>query len=341
MVSVDVLDPRRDPEPDYWPALRSTAGLLACWDYGLLRIAAWCERYPLLLAVARDGGRPVGLMCASWVGVPVRMRSYVSSRRRPWAGLLNVRIPASMSSPGWWLSPDLDLPARREVLRGLLRGIRREVGPLCTGVLWRQVGDDDLPTFTGRLRVVRETLPLAVLSTRFRDLDEWLGTLGSDRRQNLRRRGRKIDADPTLRFSVSTGQDLDLPQMVSLARLHERKHEVPMWGRLPLPGSYFDALRSRSDVLMMAYHDDTGRLLAYNIVLDDPQWPIAMYYAGLPPELGGRGHLYFDQFRRLMAWAIDGGRQGLIWGKGLHELKSDLGAQILRQHVVARPAVTW
>lgn len=341
MVTVDVLDPRHDPEPPYWGEFRTTAGLPACWDYALLGIAAWSSRFPLLLAVTREGGRPVGVVSANWVGFPGRRWSFVSAVRRPWAGFLHVRIPGSASSPGWWVDPARSSPEAQEVLRGSVRAMRRDLGRLCVGVLWRQVRDTDLAILPGRPKVVRETWPVALLPTGWRDVDEWIGSLGSERRKSLRRRGRQFDADTTLRFSMGARQPLDVGQVISLQRQHERKYVDRRWGRLPMPGSYFAGLLSNPDVVTLAYHDDTDRLLSFNVLLDHPQWPVATYYAGLPPEEGGRRHLYFDQYRHLMRWAIASGKEGVYWGKGNADLKSDFGAELVRQYMVASPAVTW
>ncbi|HEY9389214.1 MAG TPA: hypothetical protein VIR27_05505 [Mycobacteriales bacterium] len=339
MTNIRMLDPRTDPEPAYWADLRGRAGLPACWDYGLLTIAAWCSRFPLLLAVAGPDECPVGVFCASWVGVPGRWRSYVSATGRPRAGLVHVRVPGSMSTPGWWVHPQLSTEDRRDVVRDYLRAMRRELGPGCLGVLWRQVGESDLSVLPGRPRLVRETLPVALLPARWKDVDEWLDSLNRERRKSMRRRGRQFDADPDLRMSIAPATRLDTAQVVALQRLHERKYEHPLWGRMPVPGSYLDALCRREDVLTLAYHDGAGRLLSFNVVMDDPTWPIAGYYAALPANTGGRGHLYFDQYRHLVSWAIGAGKEGVFWGKGNHELKREFGATLVRQFVVA--SSTW
>ena len=76
-VTLDVLDPRHDPEPPYWEGLTAAAQQHLIWSYELLRIAAWTARTPFLPAVLRDGPNPVGAVCASLTGIPVRRGAYI------------------------------------------------------------------------------------------------------------------------------------------------------------------------------------------------------------------------------------------------------------------------
>ncbi|RFU37576.1 hypothetical protein DZF91_32205, partial [Actinomadura logoneensis] len=67
-VTVEVADPRHDPEPDGWRELAGSARRRAVWSYDLLRTAAWASRHPVLLAVAREAGRPVAAVSAVLAG---------------------------------------------------------------------------------------------------------------------------------------------------------------------------------------------------------------------------------------------------------------------------------
>ncbi|MEO5876427.1 MAG: hypothetical protein ABIS86_16440, partial [Streptosporangiaceae bacterium] len=99
-VTVEVLDPRHDPEPADWPGLRARTARPASWTYDLLRLASWHRRAPLVLAVLRDGGVPCGVVCAGLTGTSWRPGAFAHPHRRPALSILDVVNPVTSAEPG-------------------------------------------------------------------------------------------------------------------------------------------------------------------------------------------------------------------------------------------------
>src|SRR6185369_9476314 len=93
----------------------------------------------------------------------------------------------------------------------------------------------------------------------------------------------------------------------------------------------------RDDVTAVVYRDGAGRLLAAGIVLEDRRLPIWLTWGALPLTAGGRRHLYFDMFHRLVERTVERQAMGVILGKGMTALKVDLGAHLVRQHAALTP----
>jgi hypothetical protein len=333
-LTITVLDVRQDPEPDYWPALRAQAGLRADWSFDLLRIAADEAPSPLLVTVMRIDGEFVGVVCAVWTGVVPWRRT----GRRPLVGVLDVRSPCTSAVPGWWFTDALPPAERRQLFAAYARGMRRELGVRCRGILWRQV-TSDLVLAAGRggpLRFSREFAPCAVLPLRWATDQEWLASLRRSRRKSLRRNRRMIDADSGVTVTLGSGRSLDPDEFVRLVRAIDVRYGSEPWS-VPMPKSreYLQALVARDDVLSVSYVDRDGRLIAIGTVFDHPTWPVSRHWGALSPEQGGRKNLWFDRYGRVVEWAIGAGKTGLVMGKGKAELKAELGAELIPQYTVA------
>jgi len=338
-VRLEVLDPRHDAEPTYWRALRARAGLRADWDYGLIRIAAWCSRVPLLVTILHGGESVLGLVCASWTGLPARRHGFVARSGWPWAGVLDVKSPGTSAVPGWWFADGLRDCDRRELVDAYRTGMRRELGTGCRGVLWRQVGHENLPDFAQGPRLVRPTPAVAMLELPWAEPSAWLSTVKKDRRKSLRRRRRQIDLDPDLQVTVGRQVGLDASEVTQLLRHNERAHDRGRRSPLPQSTSYVEALLRHQEVTTIDYRDGWGKLLAFASILDHPSWSVGRHWSTLPASLGGRKHLYFDMYLRQIEWGIHAGKSGLNLGKGMLEIKAELGATMLPQFGVAQPVL--
>ncbi len=335
MSGLEVLDPRYDAEPAYWAELRRRAGLRADWSWDVLAALGWMGPMPLLVAVLRDGPTVHGVVSASWVSLPGRRRAFSAPGRRRWIGGLHVRSPASGAVPGWWASEDLPV---RDLLGEYLRGMRRDLGPACRGVLLRQLGEDDLAHVPRRPRLVRPT----VVNTRqptaaFGHRDDWLATLARKRRHDMRKTFTLIDGDDTIEVGVGSGADLDPSEVSAVLRHNELKYRGRLSPPLEATASLAAMLR-QPDFSVVRYVDrGTGALIGVLTILDHPRWPVIRNWSAVPVELGGRSRLYFHWYGTAVGWAIENGKDGLIVGKGKPDMKRRLGAELVPQYVAALP----
>jgi len=339
-LSVDVLDPRRDPEPPDWAGFRESEELPVPWDYGLLTLESESSRSPNLLALVRDGGRIVAAFGITVCGPgPDRGPRRVGGPARLTPRWAEVHHPWLSGYPGWSFTEALDAPARRDVVRAFERAVCRYIGIGCLGVMYRSVPPEDRGIVAGRGRIDREAVSTAVLDNTFETRDQWISSLTRSRRHSIRGQIRKIAADPTLTIRCETERDdLDGGELARMALAHRAKFgSVPFDFRSPVSAEYLHALVRRPDVVTMTYHDDTGRLLAFTNILDHPVLPLHQHWATVPVEEGGRKHLYFDVFARVVGHMIDGNRKAISAGRGLADVKASLGFTPRPLRVVISP----
>jgi hypothetical protein len=62
--------------------------------------------------------------------------------------------------------------------------------------------------------------------------------------------------------------------------------------------------------------------------------PLWHSWGAQPVEQGGRRHLYFDLYGRVVELAAARGRRAVVLGKGMATLKADLGARLVPQYAV-------
>ncbi|OZM75039.1 GNAT family N-acetyltransferase [Amycolatopsis antarctica] len=335
----EVLDPRFDPEPVYWTALRKRAGLRADWSWDVLAVQAWCARTPQYVTVLHEGGEQTGVVACAWVGTPTRRHRFAGSARGGRIGGLDVRSPNSSAVPGWWFAGAGPDGGCRELLDRYLPLMRSRLGPGLRVLLARQLGEAGVSEVDGRFRLVRRTEDVGRIDLDgFSSEDDWTSTLRKKRRQSLHKIAATIAADPAVEVRVGALAGADPVEAAALMRYNSDKHrDVPI---VPLPqfGGYLERLFGQPDVLGVRYLDgSTGRLLALGLIFDHPQWPVLRSWSALPGHLGGRRDLYFDVYREFVSWGIRSGKDGLILGKKMAELKRTLGAQLVPQYAAAIP----
>jgi hypothetical protein len=281
-------------------------------------VEAWLSRNPPLLAVAYVDDEVVGAM-AVMICVPGRGSEYAPPRihrlapkvaqvYQPWLGGEGFVVPS----------------ADAEVLRALERGVRKHVGPLLTGLIYRNVPLSLAPVVSGRGRVVRGVSPAAsVLENRFEDEDAWLASLSRNRRKNVRRVDRLVASDPSLVVRFAAGRsDVDGEVLTGLLRTHRAKFGRQRFDpRTPVAAAYLVAAIRRPDVHTLTYSDVDGQVLAFGTYLDHPETPLLQFWASRED----RGHLYFDCHARAIRHAIADGRKELSAGRAKFAEKESLG----------------
>jgi hypothetical protein len=336
-MTLEVLDPRHDPEPPYWRELRVRGGLRADWAWSVLAAQAWGSRTRMLVTVLHGTGGPYGVISSAWIGLPVRRTSFAPLRGGPLVGGLHVRSPGTSALPGWWLADGTDIG---ELTGRYGPGMRRALGLRCLGLLLRQVGETDAAALGTRLRLVRPTEPLWRLRTsRWRDREDWLRDLSTKRRSNLRRVFGRFEQQGRVHVAVGRATDADPAAVADLLRHNDRKYTGRWLSPPPQLTGYLAELLSQPDVLSLTYTDsETGRLLGFGSVLDHPEWPVWRHWSMLPLEAGGAKHLYFNHIGQLVDWAIAEGKQGVVLGKGKSSEKGSIGAEEVKQLAVVAPA---
>jgi hypothetical protein len=322
VIAVEVLDPATDPEPADWAAFVAAQQLYAPWDYALLALESAAGPHPVLLTLIRLDGSLVGALVA-----------LAPRRGLRWVEVFHQWISGE---PGWVLVDGLDPLVRREVLRRAERALCRWVGWSCLGLVYWHVSPEHLPLVAGFGRHMRPSAGTAVLDNTFAGTDDWFAGLSRKRRASLRQRHRKLAGELVIRFEPAR-TDLDGAELAAMLRAHRAKfgrhwHD----SRNPVTADYLSALVAHPRVHTMTYHDAGGALLAFGDLLGHPAHPLNQHYAARP---GQRGHLYFDLHTRLVRHLIETGGKSLSVGRGMAEVKAQLGFRIRPLYLVVVPRV--
>jgi hypothetical protein len=328
-LSVDILDPRVDPEPADYAVFRRAAGLFVPWDYRLTGIESWSARNPLVLALVRVDG----VLCAAFSAMICRQ-----GRDRPAPGAVGgparwaprwveVTQPWLSGVPGWVFAEHLDPTAQRDVVRAFERAACRYVGPGCLGLIYQSVRPDRMAQVNGFGRYARAGIPDSAMDNTFGSTQDWLATLGRKRRSQLRGQLRRIAEDNDLVTEAAPARtDLDGDELASLLHRHrERRGRFHFDGRSPASGPYLTALIASPEVHTLTHRDRSGRLLAFFTGLLGPRSLIGQHWAIRDRDDGGRPDLYFGIYQHAIELMIAGGYPALSMGRGLPELKERLG----------------
>jgi len=338
-------DPRVDPVPAGWAEFSRAARLHPVWDYELMGLEAWGARNPQLLVVAAEGDELVAGLSVLVCRPRLSPRFAPAPGRRPlrpfWAEVYQPWLsgyPGIVFAPGF---PDAD---RATLVRAFERQLRRHLGPGLLGVLYRAIDEDFATRAAGRGRLVRQAEPTAVLENRFASEEDWIKSLPAARRSGLRRRRRRIAEDPTLVVRGGPGRDdVDGAEIAALIKAHrERYGKLKLDTRTIPSAGFLHRFVRRPDVHTLTYRDTEGRLLAVNTLLDHPDSPSLQHWAALPLDERGRSSgLYFDSYVRAVRFMTQRGAKELSAGRGMSELKQELGfrSRTLYAAAVPRPVL--
>jgi hypothetical protein len=334
-MTVELYDASRDLEPPGYREFQRSERLTAAWSYDVLQALSRSTWAPVLLAQLRDGPEVCGVVCAVYLGL--RRGGRPSPRREPL--LLDVRVPGYAHCPGWHFASRVPAEQRRELLRAYERAAVRWLGLGCVGAAYRGVTEHDLPLLTRRGAICQQSATSGIMPITWSSVDGWLKSLRKSRRTDLRRQSRIVAASGDLRVDFGPGRtDLDPEVVATMHRAHVARLGSRLDPRAPLPASYFAALYGHEDVITLSYRDHNDRLLAFGGLLDHPVSPRIGTWAALRPAEGGRKHLYFDHYMRLIHYVIEsGGRKELSAGQGMFEVKQSLGFRPLPMYRMAIP----
>jgi hypothetical protein len=325
-----------DPAPVGWDEFVAAQRLHALWRWDMVRAATADHRVAVLTATIHDGQTMRGIVTARFVGPRARRGT------APLVGAVDVECLVSASFPGIMLESGAEPGLFGAAVSALRGALRQRYGRRYTAMMLRQVPAEVLPEVLLRPAIVREGGPIAVWHNRFDTYDDYLATLSRKRRQSLRAQQRRIEADPELSVTFTGRGDppgaLDVPDMRALnTRVIERhRHRWYLPRRMLLPTVAGTALAS-PDAHRLTYHDPAGRLLAYGIMWDHPDLPLAAGWGAVSPAEGGPRDLWYHQIILYLRWCIESGRRGLIVGQGDIQAKLPLRFDLQRQWAVLIP----
>jgi hypothetical protein len=344
-VTVELVDPRHDPEPADLAAFVAAEGLMPLWSYDLSGIASWNSWTPTLLGMVRSGSRLVTVICAVTLCPVVRGR-FAPAGPGPVPRILDVRQPFNGHTHSWHVAAEVPETERADLFAAFERAAFRRLGPTCLGVVYRQATAADLPMLRRRGRVLRRltrpavpVMGTSVMNVAWSGVDGWLATLRKSRRGDLRRQVRRLAEDPDLVVRFDFGRtDVDTVAAARLLRAHHLRYNNGRIDRPQPTPSFLDRFVRRPDVGILTYTDRSGRLVGYGTLMWTGRFgAIIGQWAALRPEDGGHQHLYFDMYHRFVSRAIEDGRTTINAGRGMGEVKADLGFADEPMYTVVSP----
>jgi hypothetical protein len=321
-----VIDPLTDPVPAAWDDFVATEQLLPLWGSRLLQTAAWCTQTPSSMVLVQEAGgaEPVALFHARHLGL-LRPTRFLRPGRVPALSMAQCHTPPPATGAGMAFAARVGLAERSAAVRVFEAAIRRRIGAGGLAIAYRELEPEHLPVVPSGHRVRLRLGPTMVLHNQWSDLDGYLGSLAGKWRSQLKKIHHTIRSDATI--SVDVVDTIPPADACWLAELVRRRHISRAIPRPPLPARYFAQFAALPTSRFVTYRDTTGRLLAYSAVLEQGHTMVLVAWGSLDQADGGRANLYFDQYFRLVRLMIQTGRQRLVLGKGMEQIKSRYGAR--------------
>ena len=337
-LTVELHDPRDAYVPEDWDKFVETASLQAIWKWSFVRANAAGRPGRGIAAIIRDSDTVVGLANVLLRGPHLN---------RFGVGIADLEAPGTTALPGIAFAgthggirglgtadPILVHAAIRALETNLRRTYRRSVA-----LIWyRNVFASMLPVLLDGAALTYAGDPIAYFHNEFADYDRYLASISQKRRGDQRRLSRRIEEDPSL--TITWGP---IPAGFPAERLNalidgtsRRNHHRRFPPKRVSPPGLRDAVLADPGTIICSYVRD-DELIAAVVSIDHPTVPIELTCGAIDPHRGGRTGIWFDQQARVLKWVIGTGRDGVISGKGMIDLKVDLGHRAIPQWSVLRP----
>lgn len=231
-------------------------------------------------------------------------------------------------------SPQLGDTARRHAVERMLDALEQHAAQSDIGLtVIKDVHDDDLPALQPVLQARGyarlSSLPVAVLHLPYASFDDYLASLSSATRKDMRRKLRSADAiDIEIRTDVSDIQE-------ELYELYEetRRNSPSDYGdfeRLPAP--YFHHVVSAlSPNAFCVLYRVNGSLAAFNLLMVEDDRVIDKFL-GMRYPLARTHNLYFVSWMQNVRYCIANGKTRLQTGQGTFSNKLRLGSTLEPMH---------
>jgi hypothetical protein len=324
-MSAVVVDPLVEVAPPAWDELVARERFSPLWRFDMLRIIDRCAQAPSSMVLVEDAGEPIGLFHARHVR-PANPRRFASPHRVPKIvsalGITECRTFPHAAGGGMVFAAGTGEADRAEAVRVFERAVGRRRGAVFA---YRDLNAAQLRLVPSSRRISLDLSPSMVLHNEWSDFSAYLAALAPKWRSQLRKIRRTIRTTDAV--GVGPASRIDPAQASWLSDLVLRRHLSRAVPRPPVPAAYFAALVGLPGVRFMTYRSDDGRVLAFVTWYDSGTELVPIFW-------GSRGetNLYFDQYTRLVELMIRTGRERLVLGKGLRQVKA---------RYLARPEARW
>jgi hypothetical protein len=329
-LTATVVDPLTGPPPSGWDQFVAAQRLPPGWYADLITAMDWCATAPSSMALVHDrAGAPVAAFHARHLG-PGRPWRFSTPGRAPVAGLTACVTPPPANDAGIAFAAGTDGHDRREAVRVFERAVRRRarlVRPARPLIGYRGLYEDDLRAVPTGRRITFRLSPQMALTNEWPDVTSYLRSLTKKFRYQVRKVRETVDADRTLR--VDPDGAVDPVEACWLAEVVRRRYASRWLPSPPLPTCYFARMARLPGTRLVTYRDGRGRLLAYLALYDDGRDLAMVCWGSRATADGRRTDVYFDQYLRLVDLMIGSGRQRLLMGRGMEQIKGRYGARPL------------
>ena len=228
------------------------------------------------------------------------------------------------------LTPEARLSAFRVLLDALDAHARDSKVPL---LAIKDLMDRDTPWADAPLKAAGftrvATLPLATLPLPFKNEDEYLASLSSSMRSDLRKKMRRAEAEIEIRNSIDGIED----EIVALFEETKAQRKTDYGAFDEVPADYFrevmQAMPGRAQLMLMRVG---GTLATFNIFLIEKERIIGKY-VGMRYPLAREHNLYFVNWMATARLCMERGIPWLQTGHTSYQQKVRLGCQLKRSWI--------
>ncbi|MFH1189934.1 MAG: GNAT family N-acetyltransferase [Candidatus Omnitrophota bacterium] len=184
-----------------------------------------------------------------------------------------------------------------------------------------------------------DSLPTTELIVRFKDFEDYLGSISAASRYDLRRKFRRVDG--RAKFDMKIVGALTDHELKDAYRLYLEIVDRHDMGFELLPMSFFrniSAYMPKETKYFLWYLD--GKLVAFLLCLVSKD-RLLDYYVGMDYSVAHEYHLYFIKFRDVMNWCIEHGIKIYEMGVTGYEPKRRLGFDFIPLYIYAKVRHRW
>jgi hypothetical protein len=336
----------REISRDSWMTLFPDAD--HCWDYCAAAERMVSPRFTFGAIGASAGGVLVG--AAPMFRLEYRLDTSLGGAFRGIGGWLDRHASSLMTTPILGLGspiadecqigmrPGLSDDERRAVLEGLLDAMSRHAA--ATGVrllVLKDITDVDHLWAGSALQSACfsaiPSLPVATLDIPFRSLDEYLASLPSKMRQDLRR---KLRQSACVRIEYRDSLDGIEAEIVHLYTQSRANRKVSYDAFDELPDGYFrevmSGLGGQARLLLLWVGDTLAGFNLFTLERDR----VVGRYLGLCYPLAREHNLYFVNWLTMVSFCIEHGYPALQVGQTSYILKAKLGCKLHRSWIYCK-----